>query len=90
MGACRCARHCVVHEGAGEELAGVVEDERLAERAAEALGDAAVKQPSTITGLMGRPAVVHGGELEKRDRARFEIDLEDDACTPNAQVTVSG
>ena len=73
------ARQRIVHEGAGEELARVVVDQRLAERAAEALGDAAVELALDDHRVDRPPAVVHGGQLEQPDAARLEVHLGDDA-----------
>ncbi len=73
------ARQGIVHQRAGEELPRVVVDQRLAQRAAEALGDAAVELAFHDHRVDGPPAVVHGGQLEQPDAARFQIHLGDDA-----------
>jgi hypothetical protein len=49
-------RHRVVHERAGEELAVLAVDDLFDHRLADALGEAAVNLPSTISGLIRLPA----------------------------------
>src|SRR3990170_5038866 len=72
------ARHRVVHEGAGQELAGVVIDQLLAQCRADALSQPAVDLPLHDHRVDGPAAVVRRDVLEEAERARLDVHLERD------------
>ena len=71
------ARQCVVHQGAGQELARLVVDDFLEERAAEALRGAAVDLALDDHRVDRPAAVVDDRELEDGERAGVEVHFDD-------------
>jgi hypothetical protein len=73
------ARHSILHEGPGEELAFLVVEQLLFDRGADALGEAAMKLALDDHRVDRPPAVVHGDVAEQRERAGLDVHLDHDA-----------
>ena len=70
------ARHRVVHEGAGQELAVAGRTPRLPQRLADALGDAAMHLALHQHRVEDLADIVHRGVARDLDRAGLGIDLD--------------
>ena len=73
-----CARHGIVHEGAGEELACFIVDQLLAKGRPDPLGQTAVNLPLDDHGVDGAPAVMRRDILEELRRAGLDVHLQRD------------
>ena len=70
------ARHAVIHERAGQELAALVVDDVLHQHLADPLDDAAMDLPFASSGLSTMPTIVDRGIAGQLDLAGLCVDLD--------------